>query len=628
MRERICLTMLCGMLTLVTSVAPAVVYVDCTAPGVPDGETWETAFHTIQEGVDAAYPDGEVWVADGVYTENIMIVKPVQVYGGFRGDEESREFRDFVTNVTTIDGGQQGSCVTMYECAVVDGFRITNGSGMAFGDVTCGGGFYCDSLDRGTGTGFIRNNVIIGNSATQFGGAIYCVKCTPLVIENNRIGGDQPGDVNTAGDFGGGIYCGLCSPTIAGNVLTHNVVQGFEGGAICCRDYSSPMIIGNTFTHNHGSDYGGGIACMFHCCPTIVNNMISNGNWGYYGGAISCTLYSAPDITNNTLTGNIAQEEGSAIYCDSSSPNISSNIVTENKCVHGYSVIYVENAGLLYLWNNDIWGNIPYDRVWNCSLVDCISEDPEFCDAANQDYHLKPSSPCIDAGLNSAPGVPPVDFDGDPRIIDSWPPSPPPATVDIGADEAKYARCDEPMLPGWNWFSIPWVPDGELYPTPNADAILGFSCVNRLFSWDENLKCFLLYTDDFDTIEAGRMYMLRLELGEEYTPCYQGLPPDMPYGRVLPSAGWAWVGVPDVLDIAGLDLCVSKDGQARMAGQDIIAPDPWLNWNWVYWDSQQKTCAIMNPFGGADDDTLHPWYGYMVWANTDNVTIIFPQPSR
>jgi hypothetical protein len=32
----------------------------------------------------------------------------------------------------------------------------------------------------------------------------------------------------------------------------------------------------------------------------------------------------------------------------------------------------------------------------------------------------------------------------------------------------------------------------------------------------------------------------------------------------------------------------------------------------------------MNPFGGGDDTALHPWWGYLVWSNTENVTIILP----
>jgi hypothetical protein len=61
-----------------------------------------------------------------------------------------------------------------------------------------------------------------------------------------------------------------------------------------------------------------------------------------------------------------------------------------------------------------------------------INADPLFFDPANDDYHLRVASPCIDAGtatVPAPPGLPTSDFDGDARIIGAAP--------DIGADEAR-----------------------------------------------------------------------------------------------------------------------------------------------------------------------------------------------
>ncbi|MFM1920811.1 MAG: hypothetical protein RLZZ303_2445, partial [Candidatus Hydrogenedentota bacterium] len=69
-----------------------------------DGLSWETAFATLQEGLDTAANLGrpEVWVARGVYllentVDGTLRLQPgVAVYGGFRGDEAARSQRDLL----------------------------------------------------------------------------------------------------------------------------------------------------------------------------------------------------------------------------------------------------------------------------------------------------------------------------------------------------------------------------------------------------------------------------------------------------------------------------------------------------------------------------------------------------
>jgi len=65
-----------------------------------------------------------------------------------------------------------------------------------------------------------------------------------------------------------------------------------------------------------------------------------------------------------------------------------------------------------------------------------INVDPLFLDPASGDFHLGPGSPCIDAGTNGAPGLPPYDFEGDPRIRDGNRDGDP--VVDMGVDEAYW----------------------------------------------------------------------------------------------------------------------------------------------------------------------------------------------
>jgi len=106
--------------------------------------------------------------------------------------------------------------------------------------------------------------------------------------------------------------------------------------------------------------------------------------------------------------------------------------------------------------NSIVWGNIaeysPYPQIYGSVSVTYtdveggwtgtgnIDVDPLFVNPANGDFHLQGSSPCIDAGDNSAPDLPLTDIDGEARIIDGNGDSV--SVVDMGADEVFLNPCD------------------------------------------------------------------------------------------------------------------------------------------------------------------------------------------
>ena len=100
------------------------------------------------------------------------------------------------------------------------------------------------------------------------------------------------------------------------------------------------------------------------------------------------------------------------------------------------------------LYNNDFSGNANFDTGQSEDLsitytdnyhhANNIQDDPQFVDPVNGDFHLKPTSPCIDKGTADAPGLPETDFEGDPRIMND--------TVDIGADECHNSPKPMPWL--------------------------------------------------------------------------------------------------------------------------------------------------------------------------------------
>jgi hypothetical protein len=186
------------------------------------------------------------------------------------------------------------------------------------------------------------------------------------------------------------------------------------GGGILCYN-AEPLIRSNRITNNTADNAGdgGGIACCF-LSPVITNNMI-HGNEAFRGGGIDC-WHSTPILTNNTLTGNIASY-GGGIHASNLSPATVTNSIFWDNIAPNHPEIY--DSGNMNVMKCDVKGGWP--GFGN------IDEDPLFVDQEDFDLHLRFTSPCKDLGLNGAPGIEELDFEGDPRIVDG--------KVDMGADE-------------------------------------------------------------------------------------------------------------------------------------------------------------------------------------------------
>ena len=155
-------------------------------------------------------------------------------------------------------------------------------------------------------------------------------------------------------------------------------------------------------------------------------------------------------------------------------------------------------------------------------------------------------------------------------------------------------------------------------------ALLGFDCSNRLFAWDDATKNTLLYPSDFTDLALGEGYTAWIDLGQAHAPSYAGTHAVTEFSMKL-YQGWNWIGVPSSSDVSVYDLTVSVGDSTRSVTTDSGSADPWVNWNWVWWDPIDRTAEVVGPSSSAVDDRfLHPWYGYRVWANVDGVTITFP----
>ncbi|MFW6079102.1 MAG: Ig-like domain-containing protein, partial [Gemmatimonadota bacterium] len=83
-----------------TAALVGVILVDADVDGeaTHDGESWATAFPTLEDALAAAVPTTEVWIAEGTYprdAELTLEVDGIALYGGFAGVETVRSQRDW-----------------------------------------------------------------------------------------------------------------------------------------------------------------------------------------------------------------------------------------------------------------------------------------------------------------------------------------------------------------------------------------------------------------------------------------------------------------------------------------------------------------------------------------------------
>jgi hypothetical protein len=356
-----------------------VVYVDVSSAFGGDGQTWESAVDTVQQGITHAvdmtseFDFCHVWVAEGVYyiyddssDDTVQLQPGVHVYGGFEGDETLLSQRDWQAHETVLDGHQsEGSynrvshVVTGADDAVLDGFTVTGGRALQFS------GFYGGGMLNLGVSPTVRNCLFVDNEAVE----------------------------------GGGMYNGGgSSPLIDGCVFRENVADGGGAAGGMNNDASSPTIVNCRFIANHGSN---GSAINNHDSSCSISNTIFAFNTGGEDAHGIENNGSSPEIVNCVFFGN---QSCGIFNFQTSYPQIL------NTVAWGNGEADIANG-------SDAYASVDYSVVQGGYPGDGnIDADPAFVDPDEGDFRLQSGSPCIDAADGDL--APELDIAGNPRADD------------------------------------------------------------------------------------------------------------------------------------------------------------------------------------------------------------------
>jgi len=404
----------------------------------------------------------------------MMINLTDAVGGGICNNQSSPTITDCTfSNNTAVDWGG-GIANVASSSPIITGCTFNGNSATNAGGVGTGGGIY-----NGSSSPTITGCTFSSNSADG-GAGVFNTASSPTITSCNFSSNNA--------DYGGGIWNYSSSPTITSCNFTSNTAV-YGGGGIYNTDSSLPTITNCTFSGNTASRYGGGMynsestltitGCNFTAntadgggiddaigggmynykstptitsCTFLDNAATTTGVWISLGGGIT-NIDSSSNITNCTFSGNSA-EAGGGMYNAPSSPTLTNCTFYGNSATYGGG-IYNIGASTPNVTNCILWGDtggevyndtsppVPSPVVTYCDVqgghsgTGNIDANPLFANAGGGDYHLLPTSPCIDVGSNDAiPAGVTEDFEGDARIIDGDGDGS--AVVDMGVDETDY----------------------------------------------------------------------------------------------------------------------------------------------------------------------------------------------
>jgi len=294
----------------------------------------------------------------------------------------------------------------------------------------------------------INNHKTIIDNDT--GTAIYISGKNNIILSHLEISGKYNTENNNSG---GGIYISQSENiTISDCIIKDCDVKKYGGGGGIYLSYSNGIMISDCIIKDCKAGYGGGIF-INATSNTIMNCSFENNEAICFGGGISLSFSDSKTI-NSIFHSNSALIGGGAVYLLTDRKHRYANCVFYNNSAPKGGAIYSNSKRITatflnsIFWNNQsTQGSPDFENNKSLTIKNCCVQDktikgintlyanPRLIDPANGNFHLKPSSPCINAGSNDVSNTDYAitsDKDGEPRIDGGT------NICDIGIDELNY----------------------------------------------------------------------------------------------------------------------------------------------------------------------------------------------
>lgn len=397
-------------------------YVKPVATGTGDGSSWENASGNLQNMIDELAKNnpqnlpGEVWVAAGTYVPQVQVISGttysasflmrdgISVYGGFAGDESSKQEREVgkmpwnFVNKTILEGSYYEHSKTSWNESnhkwtltsdsrhVVffsplpsegksgfDKSTILNGVTIRGGYAQGGEGVADFMTDRGAGVymginATLEKCIVTENSSTGNGGAVYMYggRVMNSLIYNNNADGD-----------GGAVYVDNAGIVLA-SMLTNNSANNGSGAYLAHtgnwtdgKPHPEYLILSTSVVSNNTSRLNGAVYCAKggvlmqntitnNDCPTAIDNTSANAS---QSGGLYVDSYGL--VINSVLWNNTIQKRNIPMYAKNPTP---SNV----------RFLYTALSGI----NNAVWNNVLQQEVISLAESNNIAEEgvlsPDF----------------------------------------------------------------------------------------------------------------------------------------------------------------------------------------------------------------------------------------------------------